>query len=172
FAFMSGIISFPTAKSMGMLYWPQIARWALMGRSEQLPITTPFAWALLTISMVRIPGGSPTSKVPSMSKLIRITTSVPLSLQGGCRAFTYESTIQQSAGEPLLLETRRPPLALVRLGAHHDKVAAQRHGTARDSDLRLDPGDLSRSRPSLQLLDAIRMHPKTAAAAPDVAATG
>ena len=36
----------------------------------------PFSLTFLTISIVRGPGGSPTSKVPSMSKLINII-SVP-----------------------------------------------------------------------------------------------
>ena len=61
---------------------------------------------------------------------------------------------------------------LVRSGAPRGKVTTQRHGTAGDSDLRLDSRDLSSPGPSLQLLDAVGVHPETAAAAADVAAAG
>src|SRR5919109_1790878 len=61
---------------------------------------------------------------------------------------------------------------LTRGGAPHGKIAAQRHGTARDRDLRRDPCDLSRPRPALQLLDTVGVHPETAATTADVATTG
>ena len=57
-------------------------------------------------------------------------------------------------------------------GAPYSKVTAHGHGPTGDSDLRLYTGDRSSTRPSLQLLDAVGMHPETAAAAPDVAAAG
>ena len=64
------------------------------------------------------------------------------------------------------------PQDLTRGGAPHGKVTAQRHGTARDRDLRRDPCDLSRPRPALQLLDAVGVHPETAATTADVPTTG
>src|SRR5262249_10895191 len=63
------------------------------------------------------------------------------------------------------------PLDLPRGGAPHGKVAAQRHRPARDRDLWRDPGDLARPRPALQLLDAVGVHPETAATTADIATT-
>src|SRR5258706_9971974 len=48
-----------------------------MGRSEQLPITYPRLLASRTIGMVMMPGGSPISSVPSMSKLTRVRVVSP-----------------------------------------------------------------------------------------------
>ena len=43
-----------------------------MERSDALPIMQPISRALLTMSRVTGPGGSPVSNVPSISKLRRI----------------------------------------------------------------------------------------------------
>src|SRR5215471_20272274 len=147
---------------MVMLCRAQMARWALMGRSEQLPIQKPCFCTRFTMAMVRTPGGSPTSKVPSISKLIRITMSGPF-YAWVSRAVVAADTRPQAAWG--LQPPWRPerPQELTRGGAPHGKVAAQRHGTARDRDLRRDPGDLSLPRPALQLLDAVGVHPETAA---------
>src|SRR5262249_26514002 len=67
---------------------------------------------------------------------------------------------------------RGHPQDLTRGGAPHGKVAAQRHRTARDRDLRRDPGDLPRPCPTLQLLDTVGVHPETAAPTADVPTTG
>ena len=54
-----------------------ITCWNDKGRSEQLPITQPRPFALATIRVVMNPGGSPTSSVPSMSKLTSVTIKGP-----------------------------------------------------------------------------------------------
>ena len=54
-----------------------ITRWNDKGRSEQVPITHPRSFALATIWIVMNPGGSPTSSVPSMSKLTSVTIEGP-----------------------------------------------------------------------------------------------
>ena len=66
----------------------------------------------------------------------------------------------------------RPPHGLVGRRAPHSKVAAHRHRAAGDTYLGLYTSDLPSASPSLQLLDAVGVHPKTATAAPDVAAAG
>ena len=50
---------------------PQIARCDRAVRSEQLPMMKPSSRARRSIASVTAPGGSPTSSVPSMSKLMR-----------------------------------------------------------------------------------------------------
>src|SRR5436189_189317 len=51
-------------------------------RSEQLPMMYPSSRACRTRAMVMMPGGSPVSSVPSMSKLMSFATLVlPLFLQ-------------------------------------------------------------------------------------------
>src|SRR5687768_5749963 len=49
----------------------QRRRWKSSVRSEQEPTTKPSSRARRTTCSVTMPGGSPTSSVPSMSKLIR-----------------------------------------------------------------------------------------------------
>ena len=142
-ALTSGSISFPTAKSIAMWCCAQMARWALMGRSEQLPIQHPCCWTRFTMAMVSTPGGSPTSKVPSISKLIRITMSRAF-LRMGAPCRRCRTRCRTPRGDCSHRGGQSVPQDLIRGGAPHGKVAAQRHGTARDRDLRRDPGDLSR----------------------------
>src|SRR5687767_12656463 len=58
----------------------QTTRWCDSGRSEQLPITQPRCRAPATICIVMNPGGSPTSSVPSMSKLTSVTIAAGTAL--------------------------------------------------------------------------------------------
>ena len=90
---------------------------------------------------------------------------------GARHVFALDYAMQQAAWGLIVLAIRSPR-DLVRRRAPHRKVTAQRHRAARDRDLRRDSRDLSGPRPSLQLLDAVGVHPETAAAAPDVAAAG
>ena len=63
---------FNTVKSTVMPWSLHMRCWALRGRSEQLPTKYPNALNCLTKSRVIAPGGAPTSRVPSMSKLIKV----------------------------------------------------------------------------------------------------
>ena len=63
---------FNTVKSTVMPWSLHMRCWALRGRSEQLPTKYPSALNCLTKSRVIAPGGAPTSRVPSMSKLIKV----------------------------------------------------------------------------------------------------
>lgn len=67
-------------------------RWWLSGLSEQLPMMLPLRCAVRTNSIVTLPRGSPTSSVPSMSKLIRsanIALSVCLAPHPSMLQFAY-----------------------------------------------------------------------------------
>ena len=162
---------FPHGKVYRNVVLAQMARWALMGRSEQLPIQNPCFGTLFTMAIVSTPGGSPTSRVPSISKLIRITMSGPFCAWVS-RVAVAADRGRTRRGAFGLRGGRSVPQDLSRGGTPHGKVAAQRHGTAGDRDLRRDPCDLSSPGPALQLLDAVGVHPETAATTPDVPATG
>src|SRR5262245_50185995 len=63
-------------KSTGIACCSQMSRWKLSGRSEQLPMRYPNCLAWRTMCRVTMPGGSPTSSVPSMSKLMSVVMIV------------------------------------------------------------------------------------------------
>ena len=81
-AFSSASWCFRTLKSTVIWCSCHIRFWLLMRRSEQLPTRYPRPLARRTMFMVMLPGGSPTSNVPSMSKLMSLANYGPRVLHG------------------------------------------------------------------------------------------
>jgi hypothetical protein len=96
----------------------------------------------------------------------------PFCVWGNRAVVALRTGYPQPFGDCCLRGCQSAPQNLVRGSAPHGKIAAQRHGTARDRDLRRDPGDLARPCPALQLLDTIGVHPETAATTADVPTAG